>query len=106
MTKYCYACGEELVDDAKFCKSCGANVVDGAQRASVPERPVTEKSYTAFIVIGYIAAVLIPLIGIIIAIYLLTRKDSDDANRHGKYMIIVAAAVWALSFMFTAFMLR
>ena len=26
MTKYCPACGEELIDAAKFCKNCGAEI--------------------------------------------------------------------------------
>lgn len=99
MTKYCPSCGEELVDDANFCKSCGASIVDGAVRAEVPEQPLVEKSYTGFIVVGYAGAVLIPIIGILVAIYLMTRNDSEQAKKHGKYIIIVAVVVWAISFL-------
>ena len=99
MTKFCPACGEALIDDAKFCKSCGANISGGASAASVPEMPVVEKSYTALTVIGYILAFLIPILGVICGIYLLTRKDSEDANKHGKLMIIVAVVIWAISFL-------
>ncbi|MBQ6512544.1 zinc-ribbon domain-containing protein [Methanobrevibacter sp.] len=99
MTKFCPACGEALIDDAKFCKSCGASLSGAVNRQSVPERPLVEKSYTAITVIGYILAFLLPLLGVICAIYLLTRKDSEDANKHGKYMIIVAVVIWAISFL-------
>lgn len=99
MTKFCPACGEELIDDANFCKRCGANISGGTTRPTAPERPMLEKSYTAITVIGYILAFLIPILGIICAIYLLTRKDSEDANKHGKYMIIVAVVIWVISFL-------
>lgn len=96
MTKYCPSCGEALVDEANFCKSCGAKIAGGVQAAQTTERPLIEKSYTIAVIIGYIAAILIPILGIIIGVYLMTRKDSSDA-KHGKYMIIVAVIVWILS---------
>ena len=80
MVKYCPACGEELVDNANFCKNCGANLNSSAPRAKVPERPVSEKSYTVHIIIAYILALLIPLFGLVMGAYLLTRNDSDDAK--------------------------
>ena len=97
MTKYCPNCGEELIDDANFCKKCGASMTGGVSAAQAPERPLAEKSYTIIIIIGYIAAILIPIIGILIGIYLYTRKDSPD-SKHGLYIIIVAIVVWVLSF--------
>ena len=96
MTKFCPNCGEELIEDAKFCKNCGSRIDASANQAQMPERPLIEKTYTITIIIGYIAAVLVPIIGVIIGVYLLTRKDSSD-SKHGKYMIIVAVAVWILS---------
>lgn len=102
MTKYCPSCGEELVDNAKFCKSCGINLDTMEEnRYSHKENTqqfieVTEKSHKTAIIIGYILAILVPLLGIIVAVYLLTR-DSPDAKRHGRYMIIVAVVVWILS---------
>ena len=41
-------------------------------------------------------AILIPLIGLIIGIYLLTR-DSSRAKKHGKFVLIVTVVVWTLS---------
>lgn len=98
MVKYCPSCGEELVDNANFCKNCGANLNSSAPRAKVPERPVSEKSYAVHIIIAYILALLIPLFGLVMGAYLLTRNDSDDAKKHGKYAIIVSAAIMFLSF--------
>ena len=101
MSKYCPKCGEQLIDDAKFCKNCGASlegIPDPHQFNNNFQVPVVEKDHTAAIVIGYILAVLIPLFGIIIAIYLLTR-DSQKAKKHGKYVIVVAVVVWFLSFL-------
>ena len=98
MTKFCPACGEELVDNANFCKSCGANLNSNAPRAEVPERQVVEKSYTIHILAAYALALLIPLLGIILAIYLMTRNDSESAKRHGKYALIVSAVVMLFSF--------
>lgn len=98
MTKYCPECGEKLGDEAKFCKNCGKKLNETVTRAFVPERPVAEKPYTISIVIGYIAALLIPIIGLIVGIYLLTRKDSQRAKKHGLYVIIVSVVIWLLSF--------
>lgn len=97
MVKYCPSCGVELPDGANFCKSCGAkiNSVPGAEN---PQRPAYEESHTLAIVLGYIFAILIPLIGIIIGIYLLTRKNSSKASKHGKYILIVAVVIWFISF--------
>ena len=96
MTKYCPNCGDELIDDANFCKSCGSQIGDASVNAYGQTYHSGEKTYTIAVIIGYIAAVLIPIIGVIIGIYLWTRKDSSD-SKHGKYMIIVAAAVWIVS---------
>ena len=105
MSKYCPACGVELIDDAKFCKNCGSSV-SAVPRGPTIERPAGEKSHTAAIVIGYILAVLIPLIGLIIGIYLATRKDSQSASKHGKYIIIVAVIIWFIGFMSSAMLYR
>lgn len=102
MSKYCPSCGEELVDNAKFCKSCGINLETMEEnRYSHQENTrqfieATEKSHTAAIVIGYILAILVPLLGLIVAVYLLTR-DESKAKRHGKYILIVTVIVWILS---------
>ena len=102
MTKYCPACGEELIDAAKFCKNCGAEI-DNPQKTTNTYKEnrrqyieLSDKNYTIAIVVGYVMAILIPLIGLIIGIYLLTR-DSSRAKKHGKFVLIVTVVVWILS---------
>jgi uncharacterized membrane protein YvbJ len=102
MSRFCPKCGEELVDNAKFCKSCGYDLENHKENDVKVEPgqyrpPEAEKSHTVAMVLGYICAVLIPILGIIFAIYLLTR-DEPKAKTHGKYMIIVAVVVWLISF--------
>lgn len=97
MTKYCPNCGEKLIDDAKFCKSCGASLNSSAPRATVPEPPAYERSYTVHIIVAYALALLIPLLGIVMGVYLMTRKDSEQARKHGKYALIVAFLLMAYS---------
>ena len=97
MSKYYPKCGEELVDDAKFCKSCGTNLenMQSPPKSNEYTVPVVESDHKAAIIIGYILAVLIPLFGTIISIYLLTRNP-ENAKKHGKYMLILAIARWLL----------
>ena len=99
MSKFCPFCGEELVDSAKFCKNCGKSVeiASGNENRQEYNVPVVEKEHTAVIVIGYILAVLIPLFGVFVSVYLLTRNDSERAKKHGKYVLIVAIVVWIIS---------
>ncbi|AMD17379.1 hypothetical protein TL18_04710 [Methanobrevibacter sp. YE315] len=109
MTKYCPSCGEALVDEAKFCKSCGKSLDNFAQSGqngftqttpqTYPVHPV-EKSHTLSIVLGYICAILIPLFGLIFAVYLMTRNDSQKAKKHGKYILILTVVIWVLSIMY------
>lgn len=94
-------CGSELVEGANFCKSCGTNInnpQEGQNTAYV--RPQVEKSYTVHIVIGYILSVFVPLFGLILAIYLITRDDGK-AKLHGKIMIAIAVILWIVSFALT-----
>ena len=110
MSIFCPFCGEELVDNAKFCRNCGKNVEsyqhvnDGSTNGYTYNPPVVEKSHTIATVLGFIFAILIPLLGIIFGIYLLTRKDSQKAKKYGTIMIIVAVIVWVLSFITSFFM--
>lgn len=109
MTIYCPFCGEELIDSAKFCKNCGKNVEkyrdNTANATNEPTSfpPVVEKSHTLAAMLGFICSILIPLIGIIIGIYLYTRKDSPKAKRYGILIIILGVVVWIFSFLLTLF---
>lgn len=106
MSKFCPACGEELVDTAKFCKNCGKNLEKDEYNPHVQvnhqqtQVQSVEKSHTLAIVLGYICAILISLIGVIISIYLMTRDDSEKARKHGKYILIVSIIFWILPWIF------
>ena len=97
MAKYCPSCGDELPDGANFCKSCGSSIY-GDRPAQAPPRPMIEKSYTIAVILGYVFAIFVPILGLIIGIYLVTRKDSPSASRHGKFVIILTVIVWILGF--------
>lgn len=111
MTKFCPFCGEELVDNAKFCKSCGKNLSDyqnGEHHASEVQLspPAAEKSYTWALILGVVFSLFIPLIGIIIGIYVYTRKDSSKSKLYGALIIALGVIVWAVSALFGMLFLR
>ena len=104
MSKFCPTCGEELLDNAKFCKNCGAKLetTETANTQEIQgnyEVQKVENDHKIAIIIGYICAILIPLFGLIFAIYLLTRKDSEKAKFHGKIMIAISVLMWIISYM-------
>ena len=107
MSKFCPFCGEELVDSAKFCKNCGKNIEDykNPDGDDMPKTqwtpPAEEKSHTLALVLGILFSILIPLIGIIIGIYLYTRKDSSKAKRYGTIIIALGVVVWIGSMLIT-----
>lgn len=48
-------------------------------------------------IIGYILAIVSPLLGIIAgAIIYFTQKENPFLSKHGKYIIIVAVVVWII----------
>ena len=110
MSKFCPFCGEELVNEAKFCKNCGKDVskyADVSENSNINagyDLPVAENNHTAARVLGFIFAFLIPLIGFIIGIYLVTRKDSEKAKNHGMIIIAISVVIWIISFITALFM--
>ena len=102
MSKFCPKCGEELVDSARFCKNCGASLegIPNPHQTTAGEYrvPVVEDDHKIAVIAGYVLAILIPLFGFIVGIYLLTR-NSQNARKHGKYVMIVAAVLWIISFL-------
>ena len=48
-------------------------------------------------IVGYILALISPLLGVIAgAIIYFTQKENPFLSKHGKYIIIVAVAVWII----------
>lgn len=106
MSKKCPECGEELLDNAKFCKHCGAKLDAGESTAETTfqqapqtyQQPMVEENkHTAAVVLGYIFAILIPIIGLIIGVYLITRNDSESAKFHGKIVLALSTIIWGIS---------
>lgn len=118
--KKCPKCGKIDIDNYGFCIKCGAEFTDEYPHqkiiiqdtlfqkmentqnnnfnSNIDQKP--KKRYTLFIILGYIFAILGGLIGLIIALYLATRKDRR-AKKHGLiqlgilvfYVIIILLAI-------------
>ncbi|WP_458404764.1 hypothetical protein [Methanobrevibacter sp.] len=56
-----------------------------------------EKSHTLAIVLGVIFAFLIPIIGIVFGIYLMTRNDSENAKTYGVGIMLLSVVIWGVS---------
>ena len=61
--------------------------------------PASKNSHTLAKVLGYVFAILIPLIGIIIGIYLVISKD-EEVHKHGIAIIVISIFIWLISFIF------
>ena len=58
------------------------------------------------VIIGYLLAIFIPILGLIAGIVLyFVKKEDPFYQKHAKYIIIVAIVVWILSFIFLSGML-
>ncbi|MER2013795.1 MAG: zinc ribbon domain-containing protein [Methanobrevibacter sp.] len=99
----CPLCGYPNPDEADFCVKCGTPLLfksqfEGAHTAVKPiiikkeiaaEPAVTPKKTSRFIIyLGYILSILGSIIGLIIAIYLITRKD-PNAKKHGYIQLAI-----------------
>ena len=126
---FCSNCGNEVNDNTKFCPKCGNAINSESENSNQQTNinsgincpkcgsiipfgnvvctnsgtPLNQEKHTAAIVIGYITAIFIPIVGIITGIYLLTRKNKD-VHIHGIIMIILAIIMiiawwWYFSYM-------
>lgn len=78
---YCVGCGAELHDKAVICPKCGVPT------ANESEKP---KVRTGNIVGGYMFAVLMPIVGFCVGLYLLFR----DQVGHGAAIIALSVTAW------------
>lgn len=102
----CPLCGYVNPEEAEFCVKCGAplifknkfenNVITmepvmvEKEVAPTSEPPIEKKTSTWIIVLGYIFTILGGILGVIIAIYLSTRKD-PVAKKHGHIQLAIYA---------------
>lgn len=114
-TTKCLACGFENPEEAEFCVKCGMplllkeNFENGSLfiktvpsgKKEEPKQPEDyKKTGSLIIILGYIFSILGGLIGLIIALYLSTRKD-PRARKHGHiqlaillfYLVIIAISI-------------
>ena len=112
MVKFCDKCGNELKNEnAKFCDKCGAEVKISSNQSNGGTTNVggvvvcshcgqttsmglthcekcgsSLEDNTIAVIVGYIVSFILPLIGLIPAIYLLTR-ESGKAKTQGVFLI-------------------
>lgn len=114
--RICPLCGYENPEEADFCVKCGTPImfVNSPQNNTIgpiiikkqesnPENSTAGRSrfMTILIVFGYVFSILGGLVGLIIALYLVTRKDAN-IRKHGliqlaifAFYIIVIAVLFA-----------
>lgn len=110
MASFCDKCGAELKDGVRFCNKCGAKVnvsdsTSGNFRGAMMICPHCGQQTPAgqvlcencgsslednkvAVIAGYIVTFLVPILGFIPAIYLLTRKN-DKSKTQGVFLIAV-----------------
>ncbi len=108
----CPLCGFENPDEADYCVKCGTPLIFKNQGPETPLNPIVIRKEVAknaeeyktssinrwIIIFGYIFSILGGLLGLIIALYLVTRKDARS-KRHGYiqlaifgfYLVLIAA---------------
>lgn len=109
--KFCQKCGEDIGANNKMhnnhlsnnlnCIYCGSEISDGSDKCSVCGKyldPKANENFTFVIILGYVCSILALLLsgniffaitGVIMGVYLITRKNSSVHN-HGKIIIIIS----------------
>lgn len=80
---FCKACGSEIVETAVICPKCGT----ATGTASVTETPEKAKQLITW---GYVGAVLMPIVGIILGIVNMVKGRIG----HGVGQITVSVFFW------------
>lgn len=111
----CPLCGFTNPDEADYCVKCGSPLIfkqSFENQGNIISPIVVKKEYTAeshpesgktsrlLIFIGYFFSILGSIIGLLIAIYLITRKD-PSAKKHGYIqlaIILIYLAILAILF--------
>ena len=54
------------------------------------------------VIVGYLLAILIPILGLIVGVVLyFVKKEDPFYQKHAKYIMILAVVVWVLGFVLT-----
>lgn len=78
---FCKKCGNKIADDAIVCTKCG--VPTGI---IFNEKKETEEVGQIIIIVGYILAFLMPIVGGIVGIYMMAKRRPG----HGIAMLVLA----------------
>ena len=66
---------------------------------------MVETTDKIIVIVGYLLAIFITLLGLIAGVILyFVKKEDPFYQKHAKYIIIVAIAVWILSYIFLTMM--
>ena len=122
MASFCDKCGAKLKDGVRFCDKCGAkvNVSDSTSsnfrgammicphcgQQTPAEQVLCENCGSSLednkvaVIAGYIVTFLVPILGFIPAIYLLTRKNGK-ARTQGVFLIGIIILMIILNLIFS-----
>ena len=89
---YCQTCGRELSHGTLICPSCS-----GTNKTGTADNGKKEVGKST-VISAYVAALLLPIIGLVVALYLLIRHQVSHA------IGVAATSVVFLSFWYTVFM--
>ncbi len=107
---YCPSCGSAVSADDHFCASCGHPLRDSFPPApSVPDAAEAPTEVVApewsqerdpdrpraLIIVGYVTAVFLPIVGFILGIVAVTRRNKW-ASKHGVWIIVVSVVFFAI----------
>ena len=87
--KKCLHCAEDIQDEAIKCKHCGANI---SEEYNNSRYGVSKSDYAKYIII----TILIPLAGIIMGIYFMT-KDDPKTKKMGESILVWGILIPILS---------
>ena len=66
---------------------------------------MVETTDKIIVIVGYLLAIFIPLLGLIAGVILyFVKKEDPFYQKHAKYIIIVAIVVWILSYILLTMM--
>ncbi len=90
---FCRACGAEIADDAVVCVKCGRATGVALVPAQAPFQAVpAAEDATGLTIAGFLLALVIPLIGLILGIVLLSKSKLGT----GMGVVVLSIVSWAL----------
>ena len=67
------------------------------------DKKMAETIDQVIVIVGYLLAILIPILGLIVGVVLyFVKKEDPFYQKHAKYIIIVAIAIWIIGALLVA----